>query len=82
MPLAIMPIRIDGADTGLLILKSKQENFLRRSDLQQYEHIARVLGIAVAHRRPQVALRERVKELTCLYGLAKLSDDDNLGLIN
>jgi signal transduction histidine kinase len=78
--LAIIPIVINGGDTGLLILKSKQGNFLVRLDLTQYEHIARVLGIAVAHRRAQVALRERVKELTCLYGLAKLTAEASLSL--
>ena len=30
------------------------------------------LGIALAHRHAQVDLRERVKELTCLYGIARL----------
>lgn len=70
--LAIMPIMINDRDMGLLILKSGQENLLRKSNLADYEQLARVLGIAIAHRRAQVELRERVKELTCLYGLAKV----------
>jgi len=38
-----------------------------------YENLAQTLAIALAHRNAQVDLRERVKELTCLYGIARLA---------
>jgi signal transduction histidine kinase len=57
---------------GLLELKSRQQNFFTAEKIEFYEDIAKILSVALAHRRAQVELRERVKELTCLYGIAQL----------
>lgn len=53
-------------------LKSKRTNFFDEGDVNFYEDVAQAIGIAVADRRAQAALRERVKELTCLYGIAQI----------
>jgi len=39
-----------------------------------------ILGVAIAVRRTQVALRERIKELTCLYGIARLVERPDISL--
>jgi signal transduction histidine kinase len=57
---------------GLLELKSRQRDFFTAEKLAFYEGLAQILSVALAHRRAQVELRERVKELTCLYGIAQL----------
>ncbi len=69
-----------GGDRGLLLLKSCQESFFPRKAVELYESIAQFLGISIIHHRKQLALRERVKELTCLYGIARLVDHPDVPL--
>ncbi|MBD3372716.1 MAG: hypothetical protein GF403_08380 [Candidatus Coatesbacteria bacterium] len=68
----LIPFHLNGRDTGLLTLKSERTGFLSPREVEFYEGLAETLGVAVTDRRAQHALRERMKELTCLYGIAKL----------
>lgn len=70
--LAIFPLVADEDNIGLLQLKSCQSDFFTADEIRFYEGLAQTLVVALVHRHAQVALRERVKELTCLYGIAKL----------
>lgn len=70
--LALIPISVANENIGLLQLKSASPDFFTEEDVEFYEGIVQTLGIALTHRRTQVEGRERVKELTCLYGIAKL----------
>ncbi len=78
--LAIFPLAIGEDNVGLLQLQSKQKNFFTEEQIQSYEGLAQTLGVAMAHRSAQVSLRERIKELTCLYGIARLSAQPDLSL--
>jgi len=78
--LFIMKFESKGYDSGLLILKSKQRNFFSETDIRNIEGIAYILGASFAYRRTQVAWRERVKELTCLYEIAKVSSRPGISL--
>ena len=69
---ALIPLVVDHQNVGLLQLKSKQKDFSAGEEIELYENLGKNLGIALAHRHAQVDLRERVKELTCLYGIARL----------
>ena len=42
--------------------------------------IPETLSLALAHQRAQWALRERVKELTCLYGIARVVEQPGLSI--
>jgi two-component system NtrC family sensor kinase len=70
--IALIPLRVDKQNIGLLQLKSKRNNYFPVDEKEFYENLAQTLAIALAHRDAQVDLRERVKELTCLYGIARL----------
>jgi two-component system NtrC family sensor kinase len=70
--LALIPIVVDQENMGLLQLKSKRGDYFRRDEMEFFEDVAETIGVALAYRNTQVALRERVKELTCLYGIARL----------
>jgi GAF domain-containing protein len=70
--LALIPLGVGKENTGLLQLKSKNRYFFTQNEIESYEGVAQTLGIALAHQLAQAALRERIKELTCLYGIAKL----------
>lgn len=71
--LAVVPFRVRSGDNGLLLLKSMPENSFTPGDVEFFEFLARIVGIASTQRRAQIALRERVKELTCLFGIARVA---------
>jgi two-component system, NtrC family, sensor kinase len=73
--IAIIRFLVDDGTIGLLHLKSEQADYFRRDDIEFYEGVAQTLGLAVADRRAERALRERVKELTCLYGIAQIAEE-------
>ena len=77
---ALIPLQSDNQNNGLLQLKSMRKNFFPVDEIECYENLGQTLGIALAHRDGQVDLRERVKELTCLYGIARLATQSNLSL--
>ncbi len=78
--LALIALAVEEGKTGLLTLMSKQRDYLDREDIEFYEWIAEVLGVALASRRTQLDLRERVKEITCLYGISRLVDPPGANL--
>ena len=78
--IAILPFLIDPDNTGLIILKTMKPFFFTRHEIQFYEGIAQTLGLASADRRAQAALRERVKELTCLYRIARIAEQEDSAL--
>jgi len=78
--LVVIPISVKNENIGLLQLKNKSPDFFTEKDVNFYEGVVQTLGIASIHRRAQVELRERVKELTCLYGIAKLAERTDLSL--
>jgi signal transduction histidine kinase len=78
--LALIPLQVDHQNVGLLQLKSKRKNYFSVDEIEFYENLGQNLGIALAHRHAQVDLRERVKELTCLYGIARLVGEPGIAL--
>jgi signal transduction histidine kinase len=78
--LLFFPIAVENANIGLVILKSTTEDFFKEEEVTFYESLGHNLGVALAHRRAQVALRERVKELTCLYGISRLVEQPDISL--
>lgn len=73
LSLGVIPLLVNHQNIGLLQLKSQCTNFFAENEIVLYEDLAQILGIAFMHRHVQVDLRERVKELTCLYGIARLA---------
>ncbi|MFB3885208.1 MAG: ATP-binding protein [Thermodesulfobacteriota bacterium] len=78
--LGLIPLLIDNRNIGLLLLKSKAKNHFAEGEVELYEYLGQNLGIALAHRNAQVDLRERVKELICLYGIARLVAEPGVSL--
>jgi len=77
---ALIPLTFGHDMIGLLQLKSKERNHFSKGQIEVHEGIAQTLGIAVAHQKAQAALLERVKELTCLYGIAQTVADRGISL--
>ncbi len=70
--MALIPVRLEEECIGLLQLKSRTSGFYSSEDLAFYEDISGILGIALSHQYAQIELRERIKEMTCLYGIARV----------
>jgi signal transduction histidine kinase len=78
--IAIVPLPVADKDTGFLVLKSERRGFFDQETVDLYTRFARNLGIALAGQRTQAALRERLKELTCLYAIANLAATPGISL--
>ena len=76
--LVVIRFFVDRRTIGLLHLKSEQPDYFTEEEVDFYEKIAQTLGLAVAGRRAEAALRERIKELTCMYGIAHLATEPEL----
>ncbi len=76
--LAMIPFVVDEHTAGLMRLEYDGANTLSAGSVESYEAVAQTLGLAIAHRRAQAALRERVKELTCLYGMTRVTEEAEL----
>ncbi len=70
--LALIPIPIEGQCIGLMQLKSVQGHLFPPEDMALYEEVAEILGFALTHHYAHIELRERIKELTCLYEIAQV----------
>ena len=71
--IALVPIEAGEDGAGTLELKSKHQGFFFREEVELYEHAAQTIGSALISQRAQSALRERVKELACLYDIAQIA---------
>ena len=78
--LAVIPFVLDEENRGLLMLKSRKREFFTLQEVEFYEEVAQTVGIATGERRAKAALRERIKELSCLYSIAKLVEEPGISL--
>jgi signal transduction histidine kinase len=78
--LILIPLLVDHKNIGLLLLKSRHRDYFTEDEIELYEGLAQSVGIALAHRHAQSDLHERVKELTCLYGIARLVAQPDIGV--
>jgi len=72
---ALIPFLVDPGNFGVLQLECARPDAFAADTIQGYEAMAETLGLAIAQRRAQRALRERVKELSCLYNIARAVED-------
>jgi signal transduction histidine kinase len=72
--LVLLPFRVEGRPYGLLQMIHERADRFEAEDVRYFEDVAEALGVALSHHRVQWAFQERVKELTCLYGIAKVAE--------
>ncbi|MBN1233486.1 MAG: hypothetical protein JXA60_09060 [Candidatus Coatesbacteria bacterium] len=77
-----IPFLIDKRDVGILSLFSRQKDFFRKKSIRFYEDFAESMGFSISDRRAQSALRERIKELACLYSIDEIMKKDDMNLRN
>jgi signal transduction histidine kinase len=71
-PLQLLPLSPVGRPLGLVRLEFDVPPRPSENDLFLWESLAELLGAALAHRSTRLALRERLKELTCLLQINQI----------
>jgi signal transduction histidine kinase len=78
--LFITPFLLDNERIGLFELKSSNEKFLCDFDIDFIETFVHTLGMTLLNQHTQAALQERVKELSCLYGMSQIAETPYVSL--
>jgi signal transduction histidine kinase len=78
LSIALIPLVVADRRIGLMQMKARAQDHFTESEVVLYERVAQNLAMALVHQSVQSALRERVKELTCLYSITQLSQDPYL----
>lgn len=78
--LALIHIVANDRTIGLLQMKCMQEHLFTVGEIEFYEGISDILGSALVSHRTQIALGERIKELSCLYGIAQIAAEPGYSL--
>ena len=77
---AVVGFDLDGENRGLLVLKTRAQAFFDSNSVEFLKNIGQLLGVPIVHRRTELAMRERIKELTCLYEIEKLAGQPEVSL--
>ncbi|NQV02059.1 MAG: GHKL domain-containing protein [Bacteroidia bacterium] len=75
--LVLIPLVFGKSNIGLIQLKSVQTNFFTGLGLESFEHGSLIFASTLMNQRIRKELSERIKELTCLYGIVKIMDQIN-----
>ncbi|MEO0233966.1 MAG: ATP-binding protein [candidate division WOR-3 bacterium] len=70
--LLLIKFDIDEINSAILQMKSLKKDFFNPVSIEFYEGLTNTLGMAISDRRAQYFLRERVKELSCLYSISSI----------
>ncbi len=78
--LALIPLVVGDDCIGLLQFICGKNNYFTKDEIENFEIIAETTAVTLVNERAQAALRERVKELTCLYSIAQVVDRKGISL--
>lgn len=76
--LAMIPLTLGGEIIGLLQISGFKTEQCSEDWVHSFEDIAEIIAIALVNQRSRAALQERVKELTCLYSIARIAEKEEL----
>ena len=76
----LVPIHVGDERVGVFGLASRHSGLFPHEAVESYERLAPIFGCALVSQRAQAAVHERVKELTCLYGITQLAERPELRL--
>jgi signal transduction histidine kinase len=69
-----VPLIVAEEAVGLLQLGSREKGHFTPAGVECYHDLAPTLGAALISQQTRASLRERIKELTCLYGIAQVAE--------
>lgn len=76
----IIPLLVGDKRIGILNFKKREVDFFSKKILKIYENFAQTFSILLMSQRAQAALRERIKELSCLYEMAHTVERPDISL--
>ena len=78
--IAWIPFKLGGDTPGIIQMAGRRQELFTADVIAFFEDIAEILGIAFLNWRNTWTLQERVKEISCLYGIAQLLDSSEKDL--
>jgi signal transduction histidine kinase len=72
--LVLVPLRGDDHSVGFVVIESDGARGFSSEAVEFYEVVAETVSMALVHQHAQASLRERVKELSCLYEFLSIAD--------
>jgi len=78
--LTLIPLVVGDDCLGLLQLMSHEKDYFTEYEIRHFEITAETLAVTLINEKAQAALRERVKELTCLYSIAQVAERKGIKL--
>ena len=69
---ALVAVRVDDAPSGLLELRCDAVSRFDEEEIELLEGVAETIASTFTHDQARSALEERVKELSCLYGISQV----------
>jgi len=75
LSLALFPVRSGLETVGILQMACRDRGLLTLPEVGFYESVTQTLGIILRNIKVQTELGERLKELTCLYGITRLVEE-------
>jgi signal transduction histidine kinase len=78
--IAAIPIKAKGEVIGILQLKAQVAGFFTDNIINVCETISEAVGSAALDKNRNSKLRERIKELECMYGISKILEVQDLYL--
>lgn len=76
----IIPFLIDRSNYAILVMRAHKKGVFDRSNVDFYSKLIQVLSEGFSHQLAQDALKERVKELLCLYQITQIANRPNLSI--
>ncbi len=73
--LILLPLRFGTLHIGCLVCKQKKKTPYKKKWGEYLETVSAKFELALLHHLSQAKLKERVKELSCLYGIAQIRSD-------
>ncbi|MFZ7127399.1 MAG: sensor histidine kinase [Desulfobacterales bacterium] len=71
----IFPMHPEAGGWGFLLILSRQAGHFSEGDIDAFKVLSESFGFAYTIWQQQAALRERLKELTCLYRITHIAED-------
>jgi len=76
--LVMIPIIGENENIGVIQLMKRDIYSFTENETEFYESIAQIISLGLINHQSRFALRERIKEITCLYEISKVDKQQNL----
>ena len=76
--LVMIPIIGENVNIGVLQMMKRDLHSFTENGTKFYESVAQIISLGLINQQSRAALRERIKEITCLYEISKVIKQQNL----